>query len=122
MGTGEIIVATYFGIAATCLIIGAMIGAWRAVAEWDGDWEEVFLQAGGGIVGGMAAGMVWPLAIPALIVAGPAWHVRNKREQAETERKNTAQALLEAANLYKRGSEEWHMLRKVADETMAGKN
>lgn len=122
MGTGDIIGLTYLGIAATCLIIGAMIGAWRAVAEWDGDWEEVFLQAGGGIVGGMAAGMVWPLAIPMIIVAGPAWHVRNKRQQAETERKNTAQALREAANLYKRGSEEWHMLRKVADETIAGGN
>ena len=129
MGTGDIIGLTYLGIAATCLIIGAMIGTWRAVAEWDGDWEEVFLQAGGGIVGGLAAGMVWPLAIPALIVAipmlivaGPAWHVRNKREQAETERRNTATALREAANLYRRGSEEWHMLRKVADETMAGNN
>ena len=122
MGTGDIIGLTYLGIAASCLIIGAMIGAWRAVAEWDGDWEEVFLQAGGGIVGGMAAGMVWPLTIPMIIVAGPAWHVRNKRQQAETERKNTAQALREAANLYKRGSEEWHMLRKVADETIAGGN
>ena len=53
MGTGEIIVATYFGIAATCLIIGAMIGTWRAVVEWADDWEEARLQAGGGIVGGM---------------------------------------------------------------------
>lgn len=129
MGTGDIIGLTYLGIAATCLIIGAMIGTWRAVAAWDGDWEEVFLQAGVGIVGGMAAGMVWPLAIPALIVAipmlivaGPAWHVRNKREQAETERRNTATALREAANLYRSGSEEWHMLRKVADETIAGGN
>jgi len=122
MGTGEIIVATYFGIAATCLIIGAMIGTWRAVAEWDDDWEEALLQAGGGIVGGMCAGIVWPLAIPMLIVAGPAWHIRNKRQQAETERRNTASALREAAKLYSRGSEEWHMLRKVADETIAGVN
>lgn len=122
MGTGDIIGLTYLGIAATCLIIGAMIGAWRAVAEWDGDWDEFCLYVTLGIVGGMAAGMVWPLAIPMLIVAGPAWHVRNKRQQAETERQNTATALREAANLYKRGSEEWHMLRKVADETMAGNN
>lgn len=117
MGTGEIIAATYFGIAATCLIVGAMIGAWRAVAEWDDDWEEALLRIGLGIVGGLTVGMVWPLAIPMLIVAGPAWHIRNKRQQAETERINTAQALREAAKLYTRGSEEWHMLRKVADET-----
>lgn len=122
MGTGDIIGFTYLGVAAACLIIGAMIGAWRAVAEWDDDWEEALLQVGGGIVGGMGAGIVWPLTIPMLIVAGPAWHVRNKRQQAETERKNAASALREAANLYKRGSEEWHMLRKVADETIAGSN
>lgn len=129
MGTGDIIGLTYLGIAAACLIVGPMIGTWRAVAEWDGDWEEALLRIGLGITGGLAAGMVWPLAIPALIVAipmlivaGPAWHVRNKREQAETERRNTATALREAANLYRRGSEEWHMLRKVADETMAGNN
>ena len=122
MGTGDIIGFTYLGIAATCLVIGAMIGTWRAVAEWDDDWEEALLQAGGGIVGGLAAGMVWPLAIPMLLVAGPAWHVRNKRQQAETERRNTASALREAAKLYNRGSEEWHMLRKVADETIAGVN
>ena len=122
MGTGDLIGFTYLGMLALCTIVGAMIGAWQVVVKWDHDWEEALLRGGGGIIVGMTAGLMWPLAIPMLIVAGPAWHIRNKRQQAETERKNTAQALREAANLYKRGSEEWHMLRKVADETMAGGN
>ena len=128
MGTGDIIGFTYLGIAATCLIIGAMIGAWRAITLWgdgghyDTSAEKAFERVAGYSLAGMGVGFTWPLAIPMLIVAGPAWHMRNKRQQAETERRNTAQALREAANLYKRGSEEWHMLRKVADETMAGKN
>ena len=126
MGTGDIIGFTYLGIAATCLIIGAMIGAWRAITLWgdgngyDTNGEKAFERVAGYSIGGMVSGMVWPLAIPMLLVAWPAWHVRNKRQQAEIERNNTASALREAANLYKRGSEEWHMLRKIADETTAG--
>ena len=128
MGTGDIIGFTYLGMATLCVIIGVMVGTWRAVMSWgspeilESNGETAFWRITSGAMSGLGIGIVWPLAIPALLVTGPAWHVRNKREQAETERKNTAQALREAANLYERGSEEWHMLRKIADETMAGKN
>ena len=108
-------------------VLCAGTGTWLAVARW-GDAREPWDAKGTaaerillGVLGGLFAALLWPLAIPMGIVAAPAHFSRQCREKAAHERDARAEALRDAANFYQQGSDEWDLLVRAAEEVRSAK-